>query len=197
MNYKDFNEHRYKRKKEIYRFVLGLQQLFNYPVLNIIWIVYVSFVKLLIWGEEWIAEKLNVIQTLELILHICTKSLLVFISLILAIAIIQGIGYLFAKNDEADMYLVFGSKRDIKNQLPILIYKKKDRKSGVTKREFYTSIPMERWKENMDAICDRLNIHLIGDITYGGKRKNKGNRVYFESVKGRKPIDRGVLYEEF
>ena len=196
MNYKDFNEHRYKRKKEIYRFVLGLQELFNYPVLNIIWIVYVSFVKLLIWGEEWIAEKLNVIQTLELILHICTKSLLVFISLILAIAIIQGIGYLFAKNDEADMCLVFGSKRDIKNQLPILIYKKRDKISGVTKREFYTSIPMERWKENKDAICDRLNIHMIGDITYGGKRHNKGNHICFESAKGRIMEEREVMYDD-
>ena len=103
---------------------------------------------------------------------------------------------MFAKNDEADMCLVFGSKRDIKNQPPILIYKKKDGKSGVTKREFYTSIPMERWKENKDAICDRLDVHLIGDISYGGKKHNKGNHICFKSAEGRMPEDRGVMYDD-
>ena len=196
MNYKDFNEHRYKRKKEIYRFVLGLQELFNYPVLNIIWIVYVSFVKLLIWGEKWIAKKLNVIQTLEPILRICTKLLLVIISLILALAIIQGIGYLFAVKDEADLEIVFGDKRNVKNQCPILIYKKKDKKTKVIKREFYTTIPMERWQEKKESICDIMNIYLLDDFSYGGRKKDKGNRVYFESFKGRKPINRGVLYDE-
>lgn len=197
MNYKDFNEHRYKRKKEIYRFVLGLQQLFNYPVLNIIWIVYVSFVKLLIWGEEWIAEKLYVIQTLEPILHICTKLLLVIILVILAIAIIQAIGFLFAVKDEANLEIAFGDKREVRNQCPILIYKKKDKKTKVIKREFYTTIPMERWQEKKESICDIMNIYLLDDFSYGGRKKDKGNRVYFESFKGRKPINRGVLYEEF
>ena len=42
---------------------------------------------------------------------------------------------------------------------PILIYKKKNRKNGVTKREFYTTIPMERWQENTDSICDVMDIH--------------------------------------
>ena len=55
---------------------------------------------------------------------------------------------------------------------------------------------MKRWQEKKDAICDRMDIHLIGDITYGGRKKNKGNHIYFESAKGRKPMERGVLYDD-
>ena len=47
-----------------------------------------------------------------------------------------------------------------------------------------------------ESICDRLDVHLIGDITYGGRKKNKGNHIYFESAKGRKSQARGVLYDD-
>lgn len=98
--------------------------------------------------------------------------------------------------DEADLSIVFCNKRNAKSQSPILKHKKRDKKSGVIKREFYTTTPMEQWKEKKEAICDRMDIHLIGDITYGGRKKNKGNHIYFESAKGRKPIERGVLYDD-
>ena len=109
---------------------------------------------------------------------------------------IQVIGFCFAIKDEADMEIIFGDKRDVKNQQPILMYKKKDKKSSVISREFYTTIPMERWQEKREAICDRMNIHIIGDITYGGRKKNKGHLIYFKSAKGRKPTERGVLYDD-
>lgn len=117
-------------------------------------------------------------------------------SVICAIGLIQFVGFCFAIRDEADMEIVFGDKRDVKNQPPILYYKKRDRKSGVTKREFYTTIPMERWKEKKDAICDRLDIHLIGDITYGGKKHNKGNHICFESAEGRITAEREIMYDD-
>ena len=110
--------------------------------------------------------------------------------------LIQAVGYCFAVKDEADLEIIFNDKRDVKNQSPILIYKKKDRKSGVVKREFYTSISMERWQEKKEAICDRMDIHLIGDITYGGKKKSNGNVICFEAAKGRTPTERGVLYDD-
>lgn len=55
---------------------------------------------------------------------------------------------------------------------------------------------MEKWQENKEAICDRLDEHLIGDFSYGGKRKNKGNHIFFETGKGRKVQGRGTLYDE-
>ena len=55
---------------------------------------------------------------------------------------------------------------------------------------------MERWKEKKDAICDRLDIHLIGDITYGGKKHNKGNHICFESAEGRITAEREIMYDD-
>ena len=92
---------------------------------------------------------------------------------------------------------VFGDKRDIVYYPPILMKKKFDKKRQITQREFYTSIPMERWVEKREALCDRLDIHLIGDFSYGGKKKNKGNQIFFESAKGRKASDKGPLYDVF
>lgn len=196
MDNKKFNEQRHNRKKQQYRFILGIQQLCNYPLLNLVWLLFAVGVVFLVMSERKCIANMDVYPMFESIFSVCMTAVIIMFPIICAIGIVQLIGFLFAIRDEADMELVFGDKRDIKNQPSILIYKKKDRKSGVTKREFYTTIPMERWQEKKEAICDRLDVHLIGDITYGGRKKNKGNHIYFESAKGRNPKERGVLYDD-
>ena len=131
-------------------------------------------------------------EVMEVVLRIVN----VVVTIAFILAIIESIGELTARKDEADMMLVFGNKRDVINQPPILIKKKWDKKRGTIQREFYTSISMEKWQENKEAICDRLDEHLIGDFSYGGKRKNKGNHIFFETGKGRKVQERGTLYDE-
>lgn len=196
MNNNQYNENRYNRKLQMYRIILGLQQMKAHPLINVLWLIFAVGVVLLVWGEKLFVSKVNAPSIIAPIFHWCMSAILIFFPIICAMGLCQFVGYMFAKNDEADMCLVFGSKRDIRNQPPILIYKKKDRKTGVTKREFYTSIPMERWKENKDAICDRLDVHLIGDFFYGGKKYNKGNHISFKSAEGRIPEDRGVMYDD-
>lgn len=196
MDNKTFNEQRHNRKKQRYRFALGFQQLLNYPILNLIWLLFaVGVVFLIIVEKKYIAD-MDVFPIFESIFSACMTIIIIVFPIICAIGIVQLIGFLFAIRDEADIELVFGDKHDVKNQPPMLIYKKKDRNSGVIKREFYTTIPMERWQEKKESICDRLDVHLIGDITYGGRKKNKGNHIYFESAKGRKSQERGVLYDD-
>ena len=196
MDNKQYNELRHNRKRQQYRFLLGIQQLWNHPILNLIWLLFGIGVVFLVIAEKKYIANMNVYPMFEKLFYACMTALTIIFPIICAIGIVQFIGYIFAIRDEADMEIVFGDKRDIKNQPPILIYKKKDRKSGVTKREFYTTIPMERWQEKKEGICDRLDIHIVGDITYGGKKKNKGYLIYFESAKGRKPKERGVLYDD-
>lgn len=196
MDNKEFNKQRHNRRKQQYRFTLGIQQLLNYPILNLIWLLFGVIVMFLVIMEKKYIANMNVYPMFETLFSVCITAVIIIFPIICAIGIVQLIGFLFAIRDEADMEIVFGDKRDIKNQPPILIYKKKDRKSGVIKREFYTTIPMERWQEKKEAICDRMNIHLIGDITYGGRKKNKGHQIYFESAKGRKQKERGVLYDD-
>ena len=196
MNNKEYNEQRHNRKKQQYRLELGFQQLWNYPILNFIWVLFAVGVVLLIKVKKKYIANMDVYPMFETVFSTCMKAIIIIFPIICAIGLIQFIGFCFAIKDEADMEIVFGDKRDVKNQPPMLIFKKKDRKSGVIKREFYTTIPMERWQEKKEAICDRLDVHLIGDISYGGMKKNKGNHIYFESAKGRNPKERGVLYDD-
>lgn len=196
MDNRKYNTYRYNRKKQQGRLMMGMQQLKNYPFLNLIWVLFTVGVVFLVIVENKYVTNIKVYPMFETIFPICMTATLIIFPIICAIGLIQFIGHCFAVKDEADMEIVFEDIRDIKNQPPILIYKKKDRKSGVIKREFYTTIPMEQWQDKKDSICDRMNIHLIGDISYGGRKKNKGNHIYFESAKGRNPKERGVLYDD-
>ena len=196
MDNKQFNEQRHNKKKQQNRFLLGLQQLANHPFLNLLWILYAVGVWLMVVVEKKYIANITVYPMFEQIFSVCMTVVLIVFPIICAIGLILFIGCCFAIKDEADMEIVFGDKRDVKNQPPLLIYKKKDRKSGVIKREFYTMIPMERWQEKKEAICDRMDIHIIGEITYGGRHRNIGNRIIIESAKGRKFKDRGALYDD-
>lgn len=196
MDNKEFNERRHNRKKQECRFRLGIQQLWNYPIINLLWILFAGGVVLMVITEKRFVTNMEIYPLFKSVFFACMTIMLVIFSVICAIGLIQFVGFCFAIRDEADMEIVFADKRDVKNQPAILFYKKKDRKSGVTKREFYTTIPMKRWKENKDAICDRLDIHLIGDISYGGRKNNKGNHICFKSADGRMPEDKGVMYDD-
>lgn len=78
-------------------------------------------------------------------------------------------------------------------KMKLLIYKKKIKGRNVTVREFYTTIPKERWQDRKEAICDILNIHIIGDIEYSN---NNGHKIVIKSAKGRKLSERGVRYDD-
>ncbi len=158
MDNKEFNERRHNRKKQECRFRLGIQQFWNYPIINLLWILFAGGVVLMVIAEKRFVANMEVYPLFESVFSACMTIMLVIFPVICAIGLIQLVGFCFAIRDEADMEIVFGDKRDMKKQPPILYYKKRDRKSGVTKREFYTTIPMERWKEKKDAICDRLRI---------------------------------------
>ena len=196
MDNKYYNEQRYSKKKQECRFRLGIQQFLNYPILNLLWVLLTGGVVLMVIAEKRFVANVEVYPLFETIFSACMTIMLVIFPVICAIGLIQLVGYCFAIRDEADMEIVFGDKCGVKNQPPLLFYKKKDRRSGVTKRVFYTSIPMEKWREKKDAICDRLDIHLIGDITYGGKKHDKGNQICFESAEGRITAEREIMYDD-
>lgn len=191
-----FNEQRYCRKRRKYRLYLGIQQLINYPLLNFLWILFIDgAVFIASEGKKYIGNMIDY-PVFGSIVPICMIAMIIIFSVLCVIGLIMFIGGCFALKDEANMEIAFGDKKDVRNQPPILISKKKHRKSGIIQREFYTTIPMERWQEKKEAISDIMNIHIISDITYGGRKKNKGNHIYFESAKGRNPTERGVLYDD-
>ena len=144
MDNKEFNERRYNRKKQECRFRLGIQQFWNYPIINLLWILFAGGVVLMVITEKRFVTNMEIYPLFKSVFSACMTIMLVIFPVICAIGLIQFVGFCFAIRDEADMEIVFGDKRDVKNQPPIPYYKKRDRKSGVTKREFYTTIPMER-----------------------------------------------------
>lgn len=196
MNNEQYNKERHNRKKQLYRLTLGIQQFLNCPIINLVWFLFAIGVIYFMKWEQFLVSRFEIPALLGRVFNGCMKFLEVFFPMMCAVGIIQFLGYITAMKDEADLCIIFSDKRNAISQPPILKYKKKDKKTGVIKREFYTTIPMEQWQEKKEAICDRLDVHLIGDISYGGRKKNKGNHIYFESVKGRNPKERGVLYDD-
>ena len=52
MDNKEFNERRHNRKKQECRFRLGIQQLWNYPIINLLWILFAGGVVLMVITEK-------------------------------------------------------------------------------------------------------------------------------------------------
>lgn len=183
------------RKKGLYRMRLGASYFKEIPLLNCIWIFWVVEIVLLeIWKNKML-EEFTVIEFMLPILSICLIGIEIILPVFTIIAILKGIGELVARKEEADLIFVFKGL-DIRGREPILVRKKKIKKKGITIREYYSKIPMEVWQERKETIADVMNVTFVEDITYGGKGNRNGNRIVMKTVKGRKPADRGVLYDD-
>lgn len=194
MEINEYNRRKYHRKRLWYRIRLGLEQFLNYPVLNIIWLLFGIGVVFLAIGERKLTASLEVASILEPIFVGSLNFLVAFFSIICAIGIIQSVGDFTARKDEGNMNIVFGDRCDVKQQSPILISKKKVKKKNVVVREFYTTIPMERWHEKKESIADILNVSIVGEIEYGGKYD--GNKILLKTIQGRKIVKKDVLYDD-
>lgn len=144
MDNKEFNEQRHNRKKQQYRFILGIQQLWNYPLLNLIGRLFAGGVVFLVMAKSKYIASVEVYSMFETIFTVCTTAIIIIFPIICAIGIVQLVGFLFAIRDEADMEIVFGDKRDVKNQPPILIFKKKIENRESLKEN---SILLFRWND--------------------------------------------------
>lgn len=188
-----YNQTRYNRKKQWYRFKLGIHQIINYPIINLIWIIFIVGIFFLLKLREIFLYKFEVPVLLEAVFYWSMTIFVIIFSILLAVGMLQGIGELTAKRDEADVFRAFSERRDVKNEAPILIFKKKVKGKNIIVREFYTTIPMERWKQKKEAISDIMNIHILGDIEYSN---HNGNKINIKSAKGRNLTERGVLYDD-
>lgn len=194
MNNEQVNAESYNRKKLYYRFVLGVQQMINYPFMNIIWIFFFIIVGYFVKVINVIFSNFEVFSTFENLFYLGKNSILITVPIICAIGIVLSVGYITAFKDEAKIYKILCISEDDKKEPPILC-KKKTRK-GITVREFYTSIPMKKWKSEEDNICEKFDIHFVEDLTYGGKNENIGYLKKITSAKGRKAKKRGMLYDD-
>lgn len=183
------------RRKQLLRIRLGFFQFVHKPVLNLLWLFVVAFTVVITILKNEIVEITNIPPIIKPIFNITINLFVFLIPALLILALLERIGELTARRDEAKLMVAF-SANDLRNGCPILISKKKAKGTDVTVREFYSNIPYDVWIEKKEAVADAMNVHFVEEIQYGGKNNNNGKRIVIKTAKGRKPADRGVLYDE-
>lgn len=186
---------RLNRKKQWFRIRLGFIQLINKPILNFLWLFAVLVTIFAINAKTGLLELLKLPQIPNTILNISLTVLIFLLSIISVFEILKAIGKQTARKDEADLIIAFSAK-DLRNGHPILMNKRKIKGTGVTVREFYSNITYDVWIATKEAIADSMNVHFVEEIQYGGKGNNNGKIIVIKTAKGRKPTDRGILYDE-
>lgn len=190
-----YNIRRKNQIKQLLRLRLSFQQLIEKPILNLLWLFVDLFIAIIVVLKNKIVEFITIPQLIEPVFNIALNVFIVLMPILLLLAILECIGELTARKDENKLMVAFSAK-DLRNGCPILINKRKIRATDVTVREFYSNIPYDVWIEKKEAIADAMNVHFVEEIQYGGKGNNNGKIIVIKSAKGRKPTDRGILYDE-
>lgn len=189
----DYLEQRRNRIKLRLRLRLGVLQMIHKPLLNIL-LLPIIIGTIFIWVRKDIAFMIfNVPQILFPIYKYSILILAVLLPLISLLTVIEAIGNITARKDEADLYEAFESQ-ELRNGCPVLMDKKRIKGSNVTMREFYSSIPMKTWIERQEEIADSMDIHFVEKLKYGGK--SNGKRIVMHTARGRQRASRGMLYDE-
>lgn len=193
MEHNKYLEQRRNRLRQYYRVRLGVEQMINKPLLNILLIpVIVLFIFL--WKErETVILLFNMSKILYSAICIFVSFMAIMIPVLLFWAMWEFIGKLTARKDEAALLIAFEPK-ELRNGCPILISKKKLKGTYVTRREYYSDIPLYVWEEKKIAIADAMNIHFIEEIQYGGRAN--GKRIVIYTSSGRRAERREKLYDE-
>lgn len=194
---KDINtqyiQNRYNRMRNWGHWGLAVSQMKQRPLLLILAIP-IIVLTVIIWEKMDFAFTVFDVPNMILPAYtVAVKVLGVIIPFFLLLGLVDVIGTLTARKDEALIQMAFKEK-ELRNGSPILIYKRKDKKTGVTVREWYSPIPMNLWVERQEEIADAMNIHFVQNFRYGGK--SNGNRIVMYSVEGREATSRGVLYDD-
>lgn len=189
-----YHQKRYNRRRNYYHLVLGTKKMFQSPIFVVFLLPIIALTVFMWMKMDYLIKILDMPKLFLPFVKTSLKFLGIIIPLLLVGSLIETIGKLTARKDEADVEMAF-TERELRYGRPVLKHKSKDKKSGVMKREFYSPIPKKLWEERKEVIEDSMNITIL-TISYGGRKRNKGNLIYLESYEGRVPKDRGVIYDK-
>ena len=189
----DYLKKKRNREYQYFRLRLGILQMIQVPMLNLLWIPIVAGTILLWIKKDMTYSLFDIPQFLFPIYRYTITIIAILIPIISIYAVIHAIGEFTARADEAKLYVAFHGK-DLRNGCPILMNKKYLKDSNVTIREFYSSIPMKTWMERQEDIADAMNCHFVEKLRYGGRAN--GKRIVMVTAKGRKTVSRGDLYDD-
>lgn len=197
MNHKsDYIRMRTNQIERVLRLYFGIKQMYRPHCIIVLIFLGASF--LISWKYRYLLYQLvQRPKILELLWQSSISIIVIVLFSSCLLLFIEKTGEILARNDEAKLYVAFRAS-DLKGQSPILISRKRMKDvPNVTVREFYTQIPKKRWEEMQEEIADCMNVTFVAPyIEYGGKHRNKGNRIIIYSVPNRKFKKRGVLYDE-
>lgn len=193
MKYDKYLTQRRNRLLQYFRLRLGVLQLIDKPFLNVLLIpIIILFV--ILWKEkEKIISLFDVPEILFSAFHFSICFMAIMIPLLLLLLILEIIGKLTARKDEVALLIAFEPK-ELRNGCPILMSKKKLKRTNVIRREYYSDIPLYVWEERKNSIADAMNIRFVEEIQYGGKAN--GKRIVIYTSSGRKAENREKLYDE-
>lgn len=193
MNDIDYIHRRENGRKQRLRIRLGILQMIYKPLLSLL-LLPIIVGTIFLWIKKDIA--FSVFDVPQMLFPIYKYSVLlieVLLPIILIFAVIEIIGNVTARKDEADLQNAF-NKQELRNGCPILMNKRRIKGSNVIMREFYSNIPMRTWLERQEDIADAMNVHFVEELCYGGK--SNGKRIVMYTAQGRKITSRGTLYDE-
>jgi len=185
---------RQNRKRNTSHWKLALSVMIQKPLL-FIFVLPIGVLVLVIWLKiELILNAFNVPQIILPIYTISVKLIGILIPIILAWGLLDIIGTLIARKDEANIQMAF-KEGELRNGSPILMYKRKDKKTGITVREWYSHIPMKLWVEHQEDIEEAINISITEKLRYGGN--SDSNRIVMYSKKGRDSlVNESPIYDK-
>lgn len=183
-----YNLNEYNRKKQMFRFGLGIGQMVSKPLLSVFFLLPIVSAFLLDYIEKRFLTVFSVAEILKPIFSFCLTFVTVVLPIALTIYILQTIGEITAKKYEAKICMCF-DKKQLENGNPVIVSKKQD-KNAITV-EWFSYIPKHIWEERQNYIADIFNIRIV-NISYG----KKANRIILSAIKGKRSNSKGVIYDE-
>ena len=183
-------EKKLQRTKNRYRIFLGLHELRNRPIYNLIWIPVILIIIAFEYIKTIYVSNFNVPLIFTSAFSVAEKTLSFIIPVILIYSVIYLVGELVAREDESELE-GFVNKHS-KEGYAILVYKKSIKGNKANVREFYTNIPLHIWVENRKDVEHFLNCKIKEeDITY-----SKRGFIKFTSSKGIFSKESDLLYDD-
>lgn len=183
---------RRNRRRNKYRFLLGLEQIIYVPLWNLLLIPIVDVFRIMWEWREKMLSTFNLPVILLPVYEYLSFTIVILILLLLLLLFVVGVAELTARGIEGDLQEAFTLQDIQEGGYPILISKRKVRNTKVKRYVFYSAIPLETWMLRKKNIISSHSIHFIEDISY---YKGKGRKIALYVSKGVESKKQGDIYD--
>lgn len=180
-----YMQKQWNRKRNFCHWKLGIRQMIQFPMLNILLFPIIALTVIIWLKMDYAFAMFNVPEIILPIYTITIRALGILIPILLVWELIDMIGTLTARKDEAFLQMAF-YERELVNGAPLLMSKAKDKKAGITVRKWYSPIPLKIWIERQDRIEHHMREHLKKEFEYDDANDS---RIVMYSAKGTKHVE--------